>query len=86
MAFEQKPNTGSLRKNDRKTEDKHPNAKGSALIGGIDYWVAAWTKKDKNGDVYQSLSFTPKDEARADEAGARMKQATKAEEDVDLPF
>jgi len=32
MAYEQKPNTGSLFKNDRKEADTHPDYKGSALI------------------------------------------------------
>ena len=41
MAFEQKPNTGSLFKNDRKESDTHPDYKGSALIDGLgDCWLA----------------------------------------------
>lgn len=61
MAFVPKNNTGALFKNDDKTEETHPNAKGSALIEGVDFWVAAWTKTDKNGNKFQSLSFKPKD-------------------------
>ena len=60
MAYEQKDNSGSLFKNDKKEKDSHPNAKGSAKIDGVEYWVSAWTKKDKNGNPWQSLSFTPK--------------------------
>lgn len=63
MAYEQKDNTGSLFRNDKKEKDTHPNAKGSAMIDGISYWVAAWTKRDKDGNAYQSLSFTRKDAA-----------------------
>lgn len=85
MAFEPRDNSGALFKNDDKTEDKHPNAKGSALIGGIDYWIAAWTKTDKNGNKFQSLAFKPKDEAKANhEASKRMTKQT--EEEEDLPF
>lgn len=62
MAYEQKDNSGSLFKNDKKTTDTHPNARGSAKIGGIEYWVSAWTKKDKNGIPWQSLAFTVKEE------------------------
>lgn len=62
MAFEMKENSGSLFKNDKKEKDTHPNAKGTALIGGVEYWVSAWTKKDKNGNNWQSLAFTPKTE------------------------
>jgi len=61
MAFEHKANSGTLFKNDKKTAESQPNAKGSALIGGVHYWVSAWTKKDKNGNPWQSLSFTPKE-------------------------
>ena len=61
MAFEIKENSGSLFKNDRKTEESHPQAKGSAKINGIEYWVSAWTKTTKEGVKWQSLSFTVKD-------------------------
>jgi len=61
MAFEIKDNSGSLFKNDRKTEESHPQAKGSAKINGVEYWVSAWTKTTKEGVKWQSLSFTPKD-------------------------
>lgn len=65
MAYEQRDNSGSLFKNDKKTEEKHPNVKGSAMVGGVEYWVSAWTKKDKNGNPWQSLAFTKK-EAKED--------------------
>ena len=61
MAYEQRDNSGSLFKNDKREKDTHPNARGSAKIGGVDYWVDAWTKKDKNGNPWQSLSFKPKE-------------------------
>ena len=83
MGFEQRENTGSLFKNDDKTEDKHPNAKGSALINGVSFWVAAWTKTDKNGNKFQSLSFKPKDEATR---AAEKRIEKHIEDDVDLPF
>jgi len=64
MAFTHKPNTGSLFKNDKRETDKHPNAKGSALIDGVEYWVSAWTN-DGNKGKYQSLKFSRKDENKA---------------------
>jgi hypothetical protein len=64
MAYEQKPNEGTLFANKDKQSDAHPNAKGSALIGGVEYWVSAWTNTAQtSGDRYQKLKFTPKDEA-----------------------
>jgi hypothetical protein len=73
---------GSLFKNDRKESDNHPNAKGAALIGGVEYWVSAWTKVDKNGNRWQSLSFQPK-EAKAK---APISNAPAFDEDNDIPF
>ncbi|NVD45726.1 hypothetical protein [Qipengyuania atrilutea] len=61
MAYEQKPDSGSLFKNDRREKDTHPHAKGSALIGGVEYWVDAWTNEDRNGNKYQALKFKQKD-------------------------
>jgi len=61
MAFEPRDNSGALFVNDRREKDTHPNAKGSALINGVDYWVSAWTKTDRNGNKFQSLAFEPKE-------------------------
>jgi hypothetical protein len=60
MAYELKDGQGSLFKNEKRTTDNHPHATGSALIGGVEYWVSAWTKEGKNGK-FQSLAFKPKD-------------------------
>jgi hypothetical protein len=59
MAYEQKDNSGALFKNDKKTEDKHPDYKGSIQVAGIDYWISAWLKTGKNGK-FLSLSVQPK--------------------------
>jgi len=61
MSFTPKEMTGSLWKNDDKTEDRHPNAKGTALIDGVEYWVSAWTKETQDGKKWQSLSFKRKE-------------------------
>lgn len=60
MAYEAKPNTGSLFKNDNRTQDTHAHARGSAIIDGIEYYIDAWTNIDKSGNRYQSLKFKPK--------------------------
>lgn len=86
MAYEQKDNSGSLFKNDRKETDSHPNAKGTAMIGGVEYWVDAWTNTAKSGDKYQSLKFKRKD---ADQTGsyARQQPASRFDDvDEDTPF
>ncbi len=63
MAFELKEGQGSLFKNDRREKDSHPHAKGTALIGGVEYWVSAWTKDGAKGK-FQSLAFQSKEAQR----------------------
>ena len=60
MAYEQRDNSGSLFKNEKKTEPKHPDYKGDAMIDGQAVWVSAWIKEGKNGK-FMSLSFNPKE-------------------------
>lgn len=60
MAYEQRDNSGSTFKNDRKTADNHPDYKGSAMIGGVEYWVSTWIKTSANGGKFYSHAFTPK--------------------------
>ena len=65
MAFEQRDNSGAIFKNEKKTEDNHPNMTGSAMIGGVLYWISAWTKESAKGR-FQSLSFKQQDEKPAE--------------------
>lgn len=80
MAFEQRDMTGALFINDKRENERHPNAKGNALINGVEYWVSAWTKTDRNGNKFQSLAFEEKgDRARSaerDRADARDRART----------
>lgn len=61
MSFEQKDNSGSIFNNDRKERDAQPDRTGSAMIGGVAYWVSGWVKQDRNGNQYLSLAFKPKE-------------------------
>lgn len=64
MAYEQKDNSGSLFKNEKKEKDTHPDRTGSAMIDGVAYWVSGWVKQDRNGNPWMSLAFKPKVERR----------------------
>jgi hypothetical protein len=86
MAYEMKELSGSLFKNQKKEKDTHPNATGSALIDGVEYWVSAWTKEDKNGNKWQSLAFKPKDEAKPEQKQERKSGGTFSEMASDIPF
>lgn len=73
MAYEQKDNSGTLFKNDRREKDTHPHATGTALIDGVEYWVSAWTKEGQKGR-FQSLAFKRK-EPRADQKPSQRQQS-----------
>lgn len=66
MAYEQKPNSGSLFRNEDKKTDKHPDYSGSAVIGGVEYWVNGWINTigsgENKGKKYMNLQFKPKDQ------------------------
>lgn len=50
---------GVLYKNEQRTSDKHPHARGRAMIDGVWYWVSAWTQHSRtNRSRYQSLAYT----------------------------
>lgn len=87
MAYELRENSGSLFKNKNKKKDTHPNATGDAMIGGVVYRISAWTKKDKNGDPWQSLSFEQKDDSKLDPKQEKraVKQDT-FDDDDKVPF
>jgi hypothetical protein len=83
MAYEMKELSGSLFKNQKKEKDTHPNAQGSCLINGVEYWISSWTKEDKNGNKWQSLAFKPKEEKPAEK---RKGGGSFSEMDSDIPF
>lgn len=60
MAYEQKDNSGAIFKNNKPKNEKSPPRTGYATVNGVEYWVSAWDKIDKNGETWTSFSFTPK--------------------------
>jgi hypothetical protein len=89
MSYEQRDNSGALFRNeDRKTE-KHANARGSAVIDGVHYFVDAWTKQGAKGP-WQSLAFKRKDKQPDAEpqrrAPDRKTDSGFDQMDSDIPF
>jgi len=78
---------GALFKNKNMREGKKdPEYKGSATIGGVEYWVSSWINTSKAGEKYMSLNFKPK-EAKPAEAPANVPQPASALEfDDAIPF
>lgn len=60
------PNSGTLRVNDRKETDKHPDRTGDGSLTCPQCahtwrtWINGWLKKDKEGQPFLSLAFKPK--------------------------
>jgi hypothetical protein len=98
MAYEQRDNSGSLFRNERKDKDSHPDYTGNGMIDGKGYWFSAWIKKDRNGKSFMSMSFKPKEEQREQApqksyppdriTTGRMptKQSILPDEDGEIPF
>ncbi len=88
MAYEQRDNSGSLFKNDRKEKENHPDYKGGCMVGGVEMWMSAWLKTGANGTKFMSFSFQPKDQQQAQARQTLPRQTPQAEPmlDDDLPF
>ena len=66
--YQQRPNSGSLFKNNRKEKDNHPDYTGDAEINGKAMWISAWIKKTQKGGSFMSLAFKPKEERQSGQA------------------
>lgn len=86
MAYETKPNTGSLFKNDKKETDSHPDYKGSAVIGGVEGWLDAWINESSSGTKYMSLKFKPKDQQGGQRASSQSYAPAADDLSDDVPF
>lgn len=80
-------NRGIVSKNERKTEDKHPDITGSINVEGNEYWLNGWKKEGSRGPFY-SLSIKPKEPRQADAPAASnpAPQARYSDLDDDIPF
>lgn len=58
--FEQRDNSGTLFRNDRRENDKQPEYKGDGIINGVPVWISAWVKEGKTGKFF-SMAFKPKE-------------------------
>ena len=83
MAEFDSTNRGSLFKNDKKTEEKHPDMSGSINIDGTEYWISGWKKQSKAGTGFISLSVRPKEQVRQSSQPTRK---AKAQDFDDLDF
>jgi len=83
MAYEQRDNSGSLFKNDRKEKPAHADYTGQCMVGGVEYWFKAWIKNadDPSKKTFMSFSFDPKDERQE-----QRSEGYSAKIDDEIPF
>ncbi len=62
MAYQQRDDSGSVFRNDRKREGKKdPDFTGSGMVNGEEVWIDMWTKAPEGGKKgYFSISFRQK--------------------------
>jgi hypothetical protein len=84
MAFQQKPNRGSLFRNDEKSKEEDRDYAGSINIEGREYWLSGWINQTKKGSKYLSLAVKPKDEQSREKA--KPKAGLREELDDAVPF
>tara|TARA_R100000388_G_scaffold75482_1_gene54769 strand:+ start:265 stop:600 length:336 start_codon:yes stop_codon:yes gene_type:complete len=56
--FKHKEKEGSLFENAYKTKENQPDFKGKLMFGGIEYDLAGWKNKTKNGDPYTKVKIS----------------------------
>ena len=66
--------------------EKWPDSKGSLNVNGVDYWLSAWRKVDKNGVNYLSVAVQRKQSRRQHAEKAQPKAPVQAELNDDIPF
>jgi hypothetical protein len=75
MAFELKPNRGSLFKNEEKSNEEDRDYSGQLNVEGRLFWVSGYINTTKAGRKYLSLSIKPQSDtaqpkkSRADDLG-----------------
>ena len=85
MAYEAKPGSFSLFKNDRKEKDTHPDYKGDGKdLDGNPIWISAWLKDGSKGK-FMSCSIQLK-EQQAPVIQAPAKRFVPTAEDMNDPI
>ncbi|PDT47292.1 hypothetical protein CO661_14010 [Sinorhizobium fredii] len=88
-------NKGIIAKNDRKTQDNHPDIAGSINVDGKEYFINGWRKtRSSDGAPFYSLAVKPKAERAAEirrehetrPASSCGQQPNDYDDQSDIPF
>jgi hypothetical protein len=72
--FQQRDGFGQLFRNDRAENERHPSHKGTFLLNGVTYEIAAWVKEGRKGKFFS---------LKVQEAGARPAPQAQGSQDGD---
>jgi len=88
MAYEMKPNSGSLFRVEDKKSDTHPDYNGSALIDGVDYYMDGWVNEIQSGNNAGKKYLNVKFKAKQQSGGSSSQQTQQAApiDSGDIPF
>ena len=84
MAYDE-TNRGTLSRNTRKTEDKHPDFSGQINVDGVDYWLSGWVKERNDGSG-KFFSLSVKRKENRSPSPLRRDTGTVADMTDDIPF
>jgi hypothetical protein len=84
---EQRNNSGSIFKNDKKGNENWPDYQGKAVVDGVEYYTSIWVKKSASGTMYMSQTFKPVVQTSITEQHEQKMQEQKQDQQIeDLPF
>ena len=86
MAYTQKENTGSLFKNDKKSNEKQPDYQGTINLNGVEMRIAGWLRTSANGTPFMSLQVSEKTPAPAVQQNQPVKPAQPTHYNNEAPF
>lgn len=89
MAYDN-TNRGAMWPNGDKLTERHPDFKGSLDVGGRQYWVSGWRRKENANPAAPAITFTieakQQDREMRDEEKREPTSPVDYSFDYDLPF
>lgn len=84
MAYEHKEGQGSMFRNDKQNE-RQPDYKGTIVIGGNTYEIAAWERTSQRGTAFLSLQVSIPNEHSHLQSSQSVHKETFSVKDSDMP-